>query len=266
MAASSPSPSRPIKREGNGRRGGGRRDTTLRPNSRLGFLSADRSTRGERSFVVMFPGSIKRPVDRDADTQFSRSSEKLAASTSKRHLNPAKDLNLGQNPFQFEDTNNSNPVSSLETPVNPELSSRWVKRLKSNYSNSVALNSEGVKVENGPQSVEIHNLFSRALKNKGPKPILMNSFEEEAVFVKEKQSPKAGQGSLGVPLKDMKCWIKRWSRNNSQIIPDKERMETATMSDGEETKAVSEKCEARKSPSAAAMAMTGNNAEKVHSC
>ncbi|KAG1346850.1 hypothetical protein COCNU_06G006790 [Cocos nucifera] len=113
-----------------------------------------------------------------------------------------------------EKPNNSDSSTLMEIPVHAEASSGWVKRLRHNPSNFLAIGTKRFKIGDGQLCREGSNLFSRVLNYSKSNSVSMKYLQDQWRFDKIMLSPDNGVNSFGPSVKH--SWIRRWCHNCPQ--------------------------------------------------
>ncbi|XP_073007636.1 uncharacterized protein [Typha latifolia] len=228
---------------------------------------------------VMFPNMIycesaatspiTQMISRDDETellhinlQHAKSSDK-AVSASKREPSISRTLSLAGDHI-FKNQENSSSSVPTEAPECLEQSSRWLKRLGHNLSDSLAIGAKRLKVGCGPSTGE---LLGSVINYNRSNSELMKYIKEQKGPDKKTELPNDCAGSSGVSVKSMQSWIGRWCRcDNPREARDQANVPTTLLSDPEKSNMVPENLEGRHFPSIAAMAMMGKAMNKFRPC
>nr|XP_010924292.1 uncharacterized protein LOC105047180 [Elaeis guineensis]XP_010924293.1 uncharacterized protein LOC105047180 [Elaeis guineensis]XP_019706963.1 uncharacterized protein LOC105047180 [Elaeis guineensis]XP_019706964.1 uncharacterized protein LOC105047180 [Elaeis guineensis] len=165
-----------------------------------------------------------------------------------------------------EKPNNSNTRTLLESSVCADASSRWVKRLRHNCSDSRALDSKRLKIGDGRSSREVGTLFGRVLNYSKPSSDFVKCLQEQQKHDKTMLLPHNGVHSSGVSVKEMHFWIRRWCCNSPQAAPVQAKLATPVLCEPENSKVVPQNFDGKQLPSIAAMALMGKAINNFQPC
>ncbi|XP_072957878.1 uncharacterized protein [Typha angustifolia] len=228
---------------------------------------------------VMFPNMIycesaatspiTQMISRDDETellginlQHAKSSDKVV-SASKREPSISRTLSLAGDHI-FKNQENSSSSVPTEAPECLEQSSRWLKRLGHNLSDSLAIGAKRLKVGCGPSTGE---LLGSVINYNRSNSELMKYIKEQKRPDKMTELPNDCAGFSGVSVKSMQSWIGRWCHcDNPKEARDQANAPTTLLSDPEKSNMVPENLEGRHFPSIAAMAMMGKAMNKFRPC
>lgn len=151
-------------------------------------------------------------------------------------------INLGQVLSHVKRSNASNSYSS------------WLKRLRSNTSNSLRI--KRLKVDDASSTIKPHQLFAEIVKPKTLSSSKMDGHKEH-IPGKTKQLKGTIDSSPGVSDKEIKTWIGRWCTKNPETIQS-QVIKAGSMIHGIESEEPSpEHHQGRQFPSIAALALMG---------
>ncbi|KAA8545991.1 hypothetical protein F0562_020558 [Nyssa sinensis] len=142
----------------------------------------------------------------------------------------------------------SNSKSSLcpDDPLRTEPSSRWVKRLKLNASDSFALGTKSSNLGEASSHEKVNKLFIKIMK------VLLRNGESSSV-----ESAKNGRDTML-----SHSWIQRWCHNRPATLQKKP--EAVVVCEPQSSKVVSDEFEKKQFPSIAAMALMGKAMRGFH--
>ncbi|XP_029121149.2 uncharacterized protein [Elaeis guineensis] len=240
----------------------------------IGVLQAPISPAGETSSRVqesMAASPIKQAVSKEAEIEVPTMDIEHPTSSDRATFMSNREMSTSRTECMdtvhilshVEKPNNSNSSTLMEIPVHAEASSTWVKRLRHNPSNFLAVGIERFKTGDGQFCREGSNLFSRVLNYSKSNSVLMKCLQDQQRFDKIMLSPDNGVNSYGLPVKEIHSWIQRWCHNSPQAGPVQAKLATSVLCKPENMKVIYDD---KQFPSIAAMALMGKAIKNFQPC
>ncbi|XP_077244319.1 uncharacterized protein LOC143884564 [Tasmannia lanceolata] len=168
---------------------------------------------------------------------------------------------------------NYGPRNDSSISLGPESSSRWVKRLRLNASDSFALGTKSSKVGDAASNRKVNELFSRIMNYSklSSEPMLGKHLEKGAQQLdKTVMLLKNSDSSSSDSVKDRRdlslshSWIRRWC--HSKGVAPQVRVASGVVCEPESSKAALEELQRKQFPSIAAMALMGKAVRNFRPC
>ncbi|XP_022747117.1 uncharacterized protein LOC111296899 [Durio zibethinus] len=162
---------------------------------------------------------------------------------------------------------NFNTAACPDSPLEPEPSSRWIKRLKLSTSDPFAHGTKSSKIEEVSSCEKVNKIFCKtsseptiARSHVGPQL----AFDQTATQLKNGDSTSGDSVRKSQEIYLSRSWIHRWCRHKA-MSPNK-KLDAAVPCEPQSSKATSDELQRKQFPSIAAMALMGRAISGFHPC
>lgn len=166
-----------------------------------------------------------------------------------------------------EQPSNSNTAACPDVPLEPELSSRWVKRLKLSTSDPFADGNKTSKIGEVLSHEKVNKIFCKT----GSEPTAGRSHarpepacKRTAMLLKNSDSSTSDSVRKSQEISLSRSWIHRWCRHRA-VTPNK-KPDAVVLCEPQSSKATSDELQKKQFPSIAAMALMGKAIGSFHPC
>lgn len=192
-----------------------------------------------------------QPLHHLQAAQISLEDQKEPSTSKTRSLDVGLFLSHAEPPINL----NSSPLS--QSPLGPEPSSRWVKRLKPNTSHYFSYGTKSLKMTETSSHEKTNKFFSKITT-----PILRKHHcKEEKTLDQTVMSLKNGVKDGDITLSH--SWIQRWLSSGNMISQKKTE---AMVCDPQSSKMGLDEFQKKQFPSIAAMALMGKGMNSFRQC
>ncbi|TYH37315.1 hypothetical protein ES332_D12G031600v1 [Gossypium tomentosum] len=174
--------------------------------------------------------------------------------------------------FHAEQPSNSNATACPDGPLEPDPSSRWVKRLKLSTSHPFASGTKISKMGEVSSRVKMNKISKIMNCSKtSSEPTVGRShvrsklaLDQHPVLLKSGESSSSGSGRKSQEISLSRTWIHRWCRHIAS--PPNKKPDAALLCEPQSSKATSDELQEKQFPSLAAMALMGKAMNGFHPC
>lgn len=217
---------------------------------------------------------INQAVSKDAETELHYMTVEHPASSERT----TSMTNRGMSTFRTESLDVDHILSHVEKPNNSssttirenlacaEASNRWIKRLRHNPSDSLALGgTKRFKISDGQSSRAVGTLFGRLFNYSKPSSDSTKCPQEQQKLDKTILSSHGGVHTSAVLEKEMQSWIQRLCRNSPPAVLVQAKRAAPVLCEPEK-KVIPENIDGKQLPSLAAMALMGKAMNNFQPC
>ncbi|XP_077220293.1 uncharacterized protein LOC143854297 [Tasmannia lanceolata] len=167
----------------------------------------------------------------------------------------------------------SSPQQDTSIGIGPELSNRWVKRLRLNAPSSLAVGTKSLKVGDASSSRQVNELFSKIMNysKSNSEPTLCKHLEKETqnldkpvILLRNRNSSELESPKDRQDLMLYHSWIRRWCCNRE--VASQERGAAQVGCEPETSNAALEEYQRKQFPSIAGMALLGKEVSNFRTC